>query len=128
MLPCRAHIAPTHPSAPPEHSEAYRGLRSPSPPRAASKSGPASGHPQVRAYLSEHLRGLCHRYGPYCGGGAEEARTPVAAVHVRHGDACDRRVETPGPWNNMFAWDERNSKQRIRAVLQIVSEYERNGG
>ena len=61
--------------------------------------------PQVQGFISEHLRSTCHRGGPYCGGSADEQRTPVAAVHVRHGDACDRRADVPGPFNAMFAWD-----------------------
>ena len=109
LLPSGAHIAPTHPSAPPEQRGGVLWPQEPASGRPKVRGLPSC-HPQVRAYLSEHLRGLCHRYGPYCGGGAEEARTPVAAVHVRHGDACDRRVETPGPWNNMFAWDEKLGK------------------
>ena len=40
------------------------------------------------------MRLLCHRGGPHCGGTADEQRTPVAAVHVRQGDSCDRHSDT----------------------------------
>lgn len=83
----------------------------------------------VRSYIDDHLRILCHHaVGPYCGpgvsggggGGRVSSRgssigssirssrsSPVAAVHVRHGDACDVRSQTPGPFNAMF---ERGTK------------------
>jgi len=57
----------------------------------------------VRAYVMDHLKVLCHRPGPYCGGGNDEQRTPIAAMHVRQGDSCDRRTDSPGPFNAMFA-------------------------
>ena len=63
--------------------------------------------PQVQSFISEHLRSICHRGGPYCGGSADEQRTPVTAVHVRHGDACDRHADKPGPFNAMWAWDDK---------------------
>ena len=61
--------------------------------------------PMVQGYISEHLRALCHVGGPYCGGSLEAQRTPIAAVHVRNGDSCDRRADTPGPWNAMWQPD-----------------------
>ena len=64
----------------------------------------------TRAYLRDHLRAICHRGGPHCGGSADEKATPVAAVHVRLGDSCDRRSSTPGPWNAMFAEDPKSGK------------------
>lgn len=48
--------------------------------------------------------------GPHCSGTADEQRTPIAAVHVRQGDSCDRHKDTPGPFNSMFAWDEKKGK------------------
>lgn len=59
--------------------------------------------PMVHSYLREHLRTLCHRTGPYCGGTVDERRTPIAALHVRQGDSCDRLSDAPGPFNAMFA-------------------------
>ena len=56
------------------------------------------------------MRLLCHRGGPHCGGTADEQRTPVAAVHVRQGDSCDRHSDTAGPFNSMFAWDAKKGK------------------
>ena len=73
----------------------------------------------VDGFLAEHFRLVCHRPGPYCvgagigasgtggggggGGGGIEQRTPIAAVHVRHGDSCDgRKATTIGPFNAMF--------------------------
>ena len=44
----------------------------------------------VISYLRRARRVLCHRGGPHCGGSADELATPVAALHVRHGDSCDR--------------------------------------
>ncbi|KAL3913620.1 MAG: hypothetical protein SGPRY_007917 [Prymnesium sp.] len=95
----------------------------------------------VLDYMSSHLKLLCHRDGPHCGGALEDVRTPVAAVHVRRGDSCDRQAFThfplapplgvtvpsphlstslpprlirersePGPFNSMFAWDEKKQK------------------
>jgi hypothetical protein len=64
----------------------------------------------LRAYVAEHVRVLCHRGGPYCGGGPDEQHTPIAAVHVRQGDSCDRRSDQPGPWNAMFATNEKTGK------------------
>ena len=66
--------------------------------------------PQVRSYISDHLRALCHRGGPYCGGSADERRTPIAAVHVRQGDSCDRHSDKPGPFNAMWALDPMKGK------------------
>ena len=60
---------------------------------------------EATSYVRDRMRVLCHRGGPHCGGSADEQRTPVVAVHVRHGDACDRRADVPGPFNAMFAWD-----------------------
>ena len=65
--------------------------------------------PEVQAYVRDNLRVLCHVSGPHCGGGADAQRTPVAAVHVRQGDSCDRHRDTAGPFNSMFAWDEKVS-------------------
>ena len=39
--------------------------------------------PQVQAFISDHLKAICHRGGPYCGGTPDELHTPVAAIHVR---------------------------------------------
>ena len=66
--------------------------------------------PMVRQYLTEHLRAVCHINGPYCGGSAEERHTPIAAVHIRHGDSCDRRANVPGPFNAMFARDAKTGR------------------
>ena len=60
---------------------------------------------EATSYVRDRMRVLCHRGGPHCGGSADEQRTPVAAVHVRQGDSCDRHSETAGPFNSMFAWD-----------------------
>jgi len=62
------------------------------------------------AYMDQHLKAVCHVPGPYCGGTAQEVATPIAAAHVRHGDSCDRRRDEPGPWNAMFALDEKKGK------------------
>ena len=66
--------------------------------------------PAVRAYIAEYARVVCHRGGPRCGGSADEQRTPIAALHVRHGDSCDRPSRTPGPWNAMFATNPTTGK------------------
>lgn len=66
--------------------------------------------PQVRAYLREHLTVLCHVSGPNCGGKFDEIHTPVAAIHVRRGDSCDRERDEVGPFNSMFAWDEKKGR------------------
>jgi len=69
----------------------------------------------VRDYLAEHLRAVCHVGGPYCGGGGGDAeRTPVAAVHVRQGDSCDRKVDEPGPWNAMWRPDPKRPGKLTR--------------
>lgn len=65
---------------------------------------------QLLGYMDDHLKVLCHRPGPYCGGTADELATPVAAAHVRHGDSCDRRRDAPGPWNAMFALDPKKGR------------------
>ena len=65
---------------------------------------------EVHQYLSSHLKLLCHRGGPHCGGTADELHTPVAAVHVRRGDSCDREKDSAGPFNSMFAWSEKKKK------------------
>jgi len=65
---------------------------------------------QLRRYMTEHLKTLCHVGGPYCSGTPEQMRTPVAAVHVRHGDSCDRVRSEAGPFNAMFAWDEKKNR------------------
>ena len=64
----------------------------------------------VREFLLEHLVARCHRAGPYCGGTVDEQRTPIAAIHVRHGDSCDRHAKEPGPFNAMFALDPKTNK------------------
>ena len=64
----------------------------------------------TRDYLSSHLKMLCHVPGPHCGGTPDELRTPVAAIHVRRGDSCDRERNEPGPFNSMFAWDKAKGK------------------
>jgi len=65
---------------------------------------------EVTSYVRDRMRLLCHRGGPHCGGSADEQRTPVAAVHVRQGDSCDRHSDTAGPFNSMFAWDAKKGK------------------
>ena len=52
----------------------------------------------TRDWMAAHRRLLCHVGGPHCGGSADEMRTPVAAVHVRRGDSCDRERNEPGPF------------------------------
>ena len=69
---------------------------------------------QVRQYMREHLKAVCHRGGPYCGGSLDEQRTPIAAVHVRQGDSCDRVVDFTGPWNAMWEYDK--TKGRMERV------------
>ena len=59
----------------------------------------------VREYMASHLKVLCHRAGPHCGGSADDTMTPVVGIHVRRGDSCDRERDEPGPFNAMFAWD-----------------------
>ena len=49
---------------------------------------------EATRYVQDSMRLLCHRGGPHCGGTADEQRTPVAAVHVRQGDSCDRHSDT----------------------------------
>ncbi|KAL1522345.1 hypothetical protein AB1Y20_017337 [Prymnesium parvum] len=66
--------------------------------------------PQVHDYIREHLRKQCHRGGPHCGGTMDELSTPIAAVHVRHGDSCDRHAKEAGPFNAMFAFDKKLGK------------------
>ena len=39
------------------------------------------------AYMDQHLKVVCHVPGPYCGGTALEAATPIAAARERHGDS-----------------------------------------
>ena len=34
----------------------------------------------------------------------------MAAVHVRHGDSCDRRTDRKGPFNAMFATNPQTGK------------------
>ena len=62
---------------------------------------------QTRDYLRDHLKLLCHVAGPHCGGTPAQLATPVAAIHVRRGDSCDRERDEKG--NSMFAW---NAKRR----------------
>ena len=76
--------------------------------------------PQVQDFISENLRALCHRGGPYCGGSADEQRTPVAAVHVRQGDSCDRHSDTAGPFNSMFAWDAKKGELRSTCPFTLA--------
>ena len=64
----------------------------------------------TREYLREHLKLLCHVPGPHCGGRADELATPVAAVHVRRGDSCDRERDAAGPFNSMFAFDPKKGR------------------
>ena len=65
----------------------------------------------TRAYLDKHARLICHKPGPYCADGLPaEVRTPIAAVHVRRGDSCDRERREPGPFNSMFAFDPKKGK------------------
>ena len=45
---------------------------------------------EVLHYIDEHLKVVCHTGGPYCGGPPDSSLTPLAAVHVRRGDSCDR--------------------------------------
>ena len=40
----------------------------------------------------------------------DELHTPVAAIHVRRGDSCDRERDEPGPFNSMFAWDAKKGR------------------
>ena len=70
--------------------------------------------PQVQRYLADFLRAICHRGGPYCGGTADEQRTPVVAVHVRRGDSCDRPTSKPGPWNAMWQPDPKRPGKLTR--------------
>jgi hypothetical protein len=65
---------------------------------------------QTRGYLRSHLKLLCHKPGPHCGGTPSQLATPVAAIHVRRGDSCDRERDAPGPFNSMFAWDAKKRK------------------
>jgi len=65
----------------------------------------------VLEYMRSHLKVVCHRSGPHCGGDPSDTATPVAAVHVRRGDSCDRERDEPGPFNAMFAWD--SAKKRM---------------
>ena len=60
---------------------------------------------QTRDYLRDHLKLLCHVAGPHCGGTPAQLATPVAAIHVRRGDSCDRERDEKGPFNSMFAWN-----------------------
>lgn len=75
----------------------------------------------VRTFLSQHLKVICHRHGPYCASTTSQsgdpatpadARGPIAAVHVRHGDSCDggRTTTSAGPFNAMFAYSEKTKK------------------
>ena len=64
----------------------------------------------TRQYLREHLKLLCHVPGPHCSGSADALHTPIAAVHVRRGDSCDRERDEAGPFNSMFSWDEAKGK------------------
>ena len=66
--------------------------------------------PQARDYLRTHLKLLCHTGGPHCPGTADEKYTPIAAIHVRRGDSCDRERDAPGPFNSMFAFDRKKGK------------------
>lgn len=67
----------------------------------------------VISYLRRARRVLCHRGGPHCGGSADELATPVAALHVRHGDSCDRMRTQSGPFNSMWSSDEHGNATRI---------------
>ena len=69
--------------------------------------------PLVHAYLRRSRRVLCHQAGPHCGGGGDEAATPLAAVHVRHGDSCDQVRREPGPFNSMWTSDEFGNATRV---------------
>ena len=91
----------------------------------------------TRTYIRDRVRTVCHRGGPHCGGSADELSTPVAAVHVRHGDSCDRTRDEQGPFNSMFAWDAKKGKnERVgfrycytwRVYLQQLREMQRRYG
>ena len=91
----------------------------------------------TRTYLQEHLKLLCHVPGPHCGGSPEALHTPVAAIHVRRGDSCDRERDEAGPFNSMFAWDAKKGKnERVgfrycytwRVYLQQLREMQRRYG
>jgi hypothetical protein len=83
----------------------------------------------VHAFIADHLKVICHRPGPYCSGTGEgkkglagdadadagtassAQRTPIAAIHVRHGDSCDGRMATTaGPFNAMFVTNPTTGK------------------
>ena len=69
--------------------------------------------PTSRALFSpQRVDCLCTRQvpGPHCGGTPEELHTPIAAMHVRRGDSCDRERDAAGPFNSMFAWDEKKGR------------------
>ena len=65
---------------------------------------------ETRSYLRSHLKVLCHTHGPHCGGPPDALHTPVAAIHVRRGDSCDRERDEAGPFNSMFAWDSKKGR------------------
>ena len=67
---------------------------------------------QVRAYIAQHVRVVCHRGGPYCAehGTPDDERTPLVGLHVRQGDSCDLHADEPGPFNAMFRLDEKTGK------------------
>ena len=71
--------------------------------------------PALDRYLRDHLRVICHKPGPYCGRAGGEGSGPVAAVHVRHGDSCDRHRDQPGPFNAMFAPDPKKARAAVPA-------------
>ncbi|EOD08229.1 hypothetical protein EMIHUDRAFT_453202 [Emiliania huxleyi CCMP1516] len=81
----------------------------------ASLAGEQPGGMMQYVAATKHLRAVCHVGGPYCGGGGGDAeRTPVAAVHVRQGDSCDRKVDEPGPWNAMWRPDPKRPGKLTR--------------
>ena len=91
----------------------------------------------TRQYLESHLQLLCHVGGPHCGGTPDELRTPVAAIHVRRGDSCDRERNEAGPFNSMFAWDKaKRRNERVgfrycytwRVYLEQLRELKRRYG
>ena len=83
--------------------------------------------PAVQNYIAEHLRIVCNRPGPYCGGsgGGSDGddgpgRGPIAAVHVRQGDSCDgRKAAAVGPFNAMFVTNPTTGKALKKRLATI---------
>jgi len=68
--------------------------------------------PQLLSYLSSHVRTVCHRDGPKCGGSPEALASPVVALHVRRGDSCNRVRDEPGPVNAFVTTGRGGKTQR----------------